>query len=258
MEAALEAGEPFDPETVPAFLLPSNENDYYRGATAPEDRRQERGGGAGQGVVLGHAGGQRRRPGLRLVPLPRRRRQPDQEPDQPQPPGRGLQPAAPRRCPERRADRRRLSVPLPQDIERPRQPPVGNVNDVASSMGVAFSPFTRHPDAERGIVQSGANASGVRRRCRPTCGTAAADPIPLFQGLRRVEPRNTPTLFAATLNFDNFWDGRARHDFNGGSVFGAPIPRPTSCVDDGGGQPRGDPAAHPVRQPGVAGDRARR
>ena len=39
-----------------------------------------------------------------------------------------------------------------------------------------------------------------------------------------MEPRNTPTLFNSDFNFDNFWDGRARHDFNGGSVFGASDP----------------------------------
>ncbi len=42
--------------------------------------------------------------------------------------------------------------------------------------------------------------------------------------LRRVEPRNTPTMHAAAFNFDNFWDGRARHDYNGGSVFGPSDP----------------------------------
>ena len=44
------------------------------------------------------------------------------------------------------------------------------------------------------------------------------------RAFRRVEPRNTPTMQAAAFNFDNFWDGRARHDFNGGSVFGAVRP----------------------------------
>src|SRR5262249_52541670 len=49
------------------------------------------------------------------------------------------------------------------------------------------------------------------------------------------EPRNTPTFFAAANNFDNFWDGRARHDFNGGSPFGAADPFSHIFVDEGSG-----------------------
>lgn len=33
--------------------------------------------------------------------------------------------------------------------------------------------------------------------------------------LRRVEPRNTPTVINAVFNHRNFWDGRANHIFNG-------------------------------------------
>jgi cytochrome c peroxidase len=60
------------------------------------------------------------------------------------------------------------------------------------------------------------------------------DPIPIFQGLRRVEPRNTPSIINAVFSYDNFWDGRARHDFNGGSVFGAADPQSHVMVDSGG------------------------
>lgn len=116
----------------------------------------------------------------------------------------------------------------------------GNVqrhsNDVASSMGVLFSPFTDIPTP--GPAAFGpASPVGTVRPLQPdlrTMGPAAADPIPAFQGFRRVEPRNTPTLFGATLNFDNFWDGRARHDFNGGSVFGPADPQAHVMVNDGG------------------------
>jgi len=38
---------------------------------------------------------------------------------------------------------------------------------------------------------------------------------------RRVEPRNTPSVINAVLNFRNFWDGRAQNDFNGVSPFGS-------------------------------------
>jgi hypothetical protein len=35
------------------------------------------------------------------------------------------------------------------------------------------------------------------------------------QAVRKVEPRNTPTVFNAAFNFRNFWDGRANNRFNG-------------------------------------------
>jgi cytochrome c peroxidase len=106
------------------------------------------------------------------------------------------------------------------------------INDVASSMGVRFRQFT---DIKTPGVLSftpctapfpaGVTAATCVRTLLPDNGNPLPDPIPLFQGLRRVEPRNTPTLFNADMNFDNFWDGRARHDFNGGSVFGASDPQ---------------------------------
>ncbi len=39
--------------------------------------------------------------------------------------------------------------------------------------------------------------------------------------VRRVEPRNTPSVINAVLNFRNFWDGRAQNDFNGVNPFGS-------------------------------------
>lgn len=42
--------------------------------------------------------------------------------------------------------------------------------------------------------------------------------------VRRVEPRNTPTVINAVFNFRNFWDGRAQNDFNGVSPFGSRDP----------------------------------
>lgn len=38
--------------------------------------------------------------------------------------------------------------------------------------------------------------------------------------IRRVEPRNTPTMINAAFNFANFWDGRANNIFNGVNPFG--------------------------------------
>jgi cytochrome c peroxidase len=103
-------------------------------------------------------------------------------------------------------------------------------NDVVSSMGVHFGMFGDIPT----IGTFSTNAAGVNAvvpDVRSTLADGNIDPIPGFQGasgtngIRRVEPRNTPTVFLANANFDNFWDGRARHDFNGGSVFGAADPQ---------------------------------
>jgi cytochrome c peroxidase len=38
--------------------------------------------------------------------------------------------------------------------------------------------------------------------------------------VRRVEPRNTPSVVNAVFNFRNFWDGRARNICNGANPFG--------------------------------------
>lgn len=111
----------------------------------------------------------------------------------------------------------------------------GNVsrdtNDVVGSMGVRLRRFTDIPTP--GSTAFAAANNGVRPLL-PDIGAALTDPIPLYQGLRRVEPRNTPTMINAGFGYDSFWDGRARHDFNGGSVFGAADPQSHVVVDDGG------------------------
>jgi len=107
-----------------------------------------------------------------------------------------------------------------------------DLNDVASSMGVIFNKFS--DIAPIGVFQpANNNVAAVMPDLRNTAGDNATDPIPVFQGFRRVEPRNTPTMQAAGFNFDNFWDGRARHDFNGGSVFGAADPQTHVWVNNG-------------------------
>ena len=90
-----------------------------------------------------------------------------------------------------------------------------------SSMGV--SRFTRFDDV---VVGPGAFAPAFMgvAPLKPDLGTPVSDPIPIMQGVRRVEPRNTPTFHAAAFNLDNFWDVRARFHFNGGSVFGQTDP----------------------------------
>ncbi len=106
-------------------------------------------------------------------------------------------------------------------------------NDVMSSMGVIFGVFADIPkpgggaDDPTAFVQfpeGTGNPITLTKTLAPDLRSDTVDPIPLFQDLRRVEPRHTPTFIASAMNFDNFWDGRARHDFNGGSVFGASDP----------------------------------
>jgi len=78
-------------------------------------------------------------------------------------------------------------------------------NDIASSQGVFNSLF-------KSIV---AGSGPDLRDFKP-------DPVFNVDGLivRRVEPRNTPTMVNAVFNFRNLWDGRAQFEFNGVSPFG--------------------------------------
>jgi cytochrome c peroxidase len=113
-------------------------------------------------------------------------------------------------------------------------------NDVMSSMGVSeFKIFDDIPPI--GNASFGPAVNGVRPLL-PDVGIAQADPVPVNQGFRRVEPRNTPTFHGAAFNFDNFWDGRARFIFNGGSVFGPSDPTAHVFIDPG--TPNGAPAVN--------------
>ena len=78
-------------------------------------------------------------------------------------------------------------------------------NDVVSSQGVFPATFQ--------AVTPG--------RANDTCAPMLGDPSNIGGVLvRRVEPRNTPTVINAVFNFRNFWDGRANNHFNGVSPFG--------------------------------------
>src|SRR5919197_4116305 len=107
-----------------------------------------------------------------------------------------------------------------------------DTDDVASSMGVfaaSFTGVTRGVSADQGT----ALVDGVFNLLTPTA-TATGDNV------RRVEPRNTPTMINAVFNHSNFWDGRAHNLFNGVSVIGpldpgARIWRRAEGGDDGRG-----------------------
>ena len=108
-----------------------------------------------------------------------------------------------------------------------------DANDTLSSMGVsALQDFVDVPIQGGPTGPAfGAPFMGVSSLL-PDLGSdinATPDPITsqtdnFGNKLRRIEPRHTPTMHAAAFNFDNFWDGRARHDYNGGSVQGPSDP----------------------------------
>src|SRR5262249_157186 len=96
-----------------------------------------------------------------------------------------------------------------------------DTNDSVSSQGVIRHHFL---DILPGKVNDLGSAEGSIFR----------DHVP-FE--REVEPRNTPTTINAVFNFRNFWDGRARNEFNGVNPIGDldPFARVLlSCVDSSG------------------------
>jgi cytochrome c peroxidase len=110
------------------------------------------------------------------------------------------------------------------------QTAVGDSDDVMSSMGVSRS------KAFVDIPPIGSFIAGSNPPALPT-DIGILDPldlVPANHGFRRVEPRNTPTMHAAAFNFDNFWDGRARFSYNGGSVFGPSDPTAHIFTNEGG------------------------
>ena len=115
-------------------------------------------------------------------------------------------------------------------------------NDVMSSMGVSrFKQFNDIPPI--GLANFLPAVSGIRALA-PDVGTLIPDLVAVNDGLRRVEPRNTPTMHAAAFNFDNFWDGRARFSYNGGSVFGPSDPTPHIFISVQGGNIEGATMGH--------------
>ncbi|WP_375473474.1 cytochrome-c peroxidase [uncultured Nostoc sp.] len=82
---------------------------------------------------------------------------------------------------------------------------VSDSNDVTSSQGIFNTKFV---DVTPGTAED----------------KVTNEPDPVFHvgsiNVRRVEPRNTPTVINAAFNFRNFWDGRAQNIFNGVNPFG--------------------------------------
>ncbi len=82
---------------------------------------------------------------------------------------------------------------------------IADSNDVSSSQGVFNTKFID--------VIPGNPKDKVSFLPDPVFNVASTE-------VRRVEPRNTPTVINAVFNFRNFWDGRAQNEFNGVNPFG--------------------------------------
>jgi cytochrome c peroxidase len=258
-------GTPADPDYLvnsaanladePAELLPSNENDYYRGVT-----RAQKEGARNEAAALGKALFWEMQVGSDTVQACAschfHAGADNRTKNQTNPNHLGGDPTLQLHAGVQNADLTVADFPFhrgPQDSSSDPGNGFGNVNDVASSMGVRFRQFVNIPAPGSGAFGP-ADAFGVRTLLPdianenpvrdPVTGLpvvdpltstpllVAQDPLAVFQGLRRVEPRNTPTLLNSAMNFDNFWDGRARHDFNGGSVFGPSDPQHHVMVND--------------------------
>ncbi len=95
---------------------------------------------------------------------------------------------------------------------------ISDTNDITSSQGIFNSRFVDvAPGKAEDTVTYDANNDGL----------PDVDPDGFhvaYTNVRRVEPRNTPTVINSVYNFRNFWDGRAQSDFNGVNPFGSRDP----------------------------------
>ena len=109
---------------------------------------------------------------------------------------------------------------------------VRDANDVVSSAGVFFREFRRIQDLQ-GLA---APRPAFDPRAADVCASKP-DPNNFQVGgvnVRRVEPRNTPTMINAAFNNRNFWDSRAQDVFNGVNPFGARDPNAVVWEDANG------------------------
>lgn len=102
-----------------------------------------------------------------------------------------------------------------------------DVDDIASSLGVFPARFV-------GLVPGSADelATPILFSMGGRDQFLSHDGRRMF---RAVEPRNTPTAINAALNHRNFWDGRARSEFNGVDPFGELVETSVHRADRSGG-----------------------
>ena len=98
--------------------------------------------------------------------------------------------------------------------------------------------------------------SSARTAGRAPTPTASASGKAAGANVRRVEPRNTPTMINAVFNHRNFWDMRAQNLFNGVNPFGDRDPERVPLQRrEPAESPRGAGAARQL-EPRLAGGRA--
>ena len=92
-----------------------------------------------------------------------------------------------------------------------------DTNDIVSSQGVQNFTFTN-------VIVGNATDAGAFQP-DPVFSVFSnlrdASNNPVKVNVRQVEPRNTPTMINAVFNHRNFWDGRARNEFNGVDPIGS-------------------------------------
>ena len=103
----------------------------------------------------------------------------------------------------------------------PRGPGVGvleefanvsrDTNDVISSQGVRHTDFVKVTPGSP--IDVGVPQPDIFNLLNP-------GEVEQFDVVRRVSPRNAPSVINAVYNFDTFWDGRASFIFNGVNPFG--------------------------------------
>ena len=99
------------------------------------------------------------------------------------------------------------------DVNDQNSTVVSDTNDVASSQGVFNAAFT-------GLSTPGDGFFPFDHGSFSTTGVGAVFNVG-GKLVRNVEPRNTPTTINAVFNHRNFWDSRARNEFNGVNPIGA-------------------------------------
>lgn len=100
-----------------------------------------------------------------------------------------------------------------------------DTDDVVSSMGAFAADFIQ-------VVPGQSNDVG-NPKVDPIFNLHTPSASLITYNVRRVEPRNTPTVINTVFNHSNFWDGRAHNFFNGVSVIGPLDPAAGIWVNNG-------------------------
>ena len=108
-----------------------------------------------------------------------------------------------------------------QDPLQEFSPVIYDTDNVAGSSGTFGGEF-------KAVSRSGSSIDDCSRRADSLFHAGNI-------GIRRVTPRNTPTVINAAFNHRNFWDGRANNVFNGSSPWGDRDPNAGAWVKKNAG-----------------------